>query len=84
MMPLTLTLKLQSCKSLCHHKLGSNIFLPLRFYNIQVFGDVFATEVTAKHRDVEQAKSPCTIGILVSICACVSMDWDEAHELVEQ
>ena len=71
MMPLIL--KIQPCKSLCDHKLGSNIFLPLPCYSIQAklnLEDVL-TQATAKHRHVEQVKPPCTMGILVLIGAYV-------------
>ena len=88
-------LKLQPCKSLCDHKLGSNIFLPLPYYSIQAILNslegVYVTEDTAKRTCVNQVKvkPPCAGGILVLICACVfvSLDLfasDEVHELVKQ
>ena len=86
MMPLMLKLTLQPCKSLCDHKLGSNIFLPQAMFDTL---DFYPTEDTVKRRHVKKVKLPCTMGILVLICACVfaSLDWfasDEVHELVKQ
>ena len=79
------------CKSLCDHKLGPNIFLPGPLPFIQVTHNIPAGPafVTARRRHVKQVKLPCSVGILVLICACVfvSMDWfasDEVHELVKQ
>ena len=85
-----LILKLQSCKSLCDHKLGLNIFLPLPYHSIQAMLNslqgVYVIEITAKCRHVEQVKLPCTMGILIGACVIIFLDWfasDEAHELVK-
>ena len=77
-------LKKQPCKSLYDHKLGSNIFLPVTKIRAIPSKDRVTDAIGQK-----QVKLPCTMGILVLICACVffSIDWfasDEVHELVKQ